>query len=122
MPKEFSRALRLAEQIHRDLSVLISRELKDPRVGMVTIGEVEVSPDLSHAKIYYTVMGELGDPEATQEGLERAKGFLRSRLGKGLRVRFTPELHFIYDKTEENSSKLEALIAKARARDEQGTE
>ncbi|HFD87875.1 MAG TPA: 30S ribosome-binding factor RbfA [Gammaproteobacteria bacterium] len=120
MPKDYSRALRLAEQIHRDLSVLISREVKDPRVGMVTIGDVEVSSDLSHAKVYYTLLGGLGDPEETQLGLEKASGFLRSRLGKALRVRFTPELHFIHDETEERGQALEALIAKARARDEQG--
>jgi ribosome-binding factor A len=115
MSREYPRALRLAEQIHRDLAELISREVKDPRVGMVTIHELEVSPDLTHAKIYYTLLS--GDVEETQAGLEKAKGFLRSRLGKGLRVRFTPELHFIHDETATRSAELEALIAKARARD-----
>ncbi len=117
MPREYPRALRLAEQIHRDLAELIAREVKDPRVGMVTINEVEVSPDLTHAKIYYTLLS--GDAEETRHGLERAKGFLRSRLGKELRIRFTPELRFIYDETEEKSAELEALIARARARDRQ---
>ena len=117
MPREYPRALRLAEQIHRDLAELIAREVKDPRVGMVTINEVEVSPDLTHAKVYYTLL--TGDAEETRQGLEKAKGFLRSRLGKALRIRFTPELHFIYDETEEKSAELEALIARARARDRQ---
>ncbi len=118
MPREYPRALRLAEQIHRDLAQLVSREIKDPRVGMITIEEVEVSPDLSHAKVYYTLFADQGDPVETQAGLDRAKGFLRSRLGKALRVRFTPELHFIYDETAEKAKELEALIAKARAKDE----
>ncbi len=117
MPQEFSRHQRLAEQIHRELAELIRRELKDPRVGMVTIGEVEVSPDLSVAKIYYTVFGDQEAQKNSQEGLECASGFLRSRLGKSLHTRVTPELRFIFDDSPQQGDHLEALIAKARARD-----
>jgi len=117
MSQEFSRGQRLAEQIHRDLAELIRRELKDPRVGMVTIGEVEVSPDLSHAKIYYTVLGDEAEQENSQKGLLRASGFLRSQLGKRLRTRITPELHFIFDDSPQRGDYIDALIAKARAKD-----
>ena len=117
MPKEFSRGQRLAEQIHRELAELIRRELKDPRVGMVTIGEVEVSSDLSHAKIYYTVLGDEAAQQNSQEGLARASGFLRSQLGKNLRTRVTPELHFVFDDSPQRGDYLDKLIAKARAKD-----
>jgi ribosome-binding factor A len=115
MPREFSRTLRLAEQIHRELAELL-RKVKDPRVGEVTIGDVEVSKDLQHAKVYFTVF----DPaaaQASQQGLNHAAGFLRRELGKGLHVRIVPELRFIYDETEERSARLSALIDKAVRRD-----
>jgi ribosome-binding factor A len=115
MPREFSRTLRLGEQIHRELAMLL-RKVKDPRVGAVTIGEVEVSKDLQHAKVYFTVL----DPEAvpeTSRGLARASGFLRRELGRGLRTRVVPELHFIYDETEERSARISALIDAALRRD-----
>ncbi|MGV6816791.1 MAG: 30S ribosome-binding factor RbfA [Thiotrichales bacterium] len=113
MPKEFSRTLRLGEQIHRELSVLLSREVKDPGMGLTTISEVEVSSDLGHAKVYYTVLGDESQKDSTARALERAKGYLRGQLGKGLHTRITPELHFIYDETEERGAELEMLIAKA---------
>lgn len=117
MPNEFSRTERLSAQIHRALSVIISQQLKDPRVGMITVSEVEVSSDLSYAKIYYTMFGDLGSPEETQVGLKQAGGFLRSQLSKVLTTRSTPELKFIYDDTPERGDHMEALIARARARD-----
>jgi ribosome-binding factor A len=118
MPEK-PRALRLGQQIHRALSELISRELKDPRVGMVTIGDVVVSGDLAHAKVYYTLLGDSQERETTQLGLDKASGFLRGKLGKYLRSRLTPDLHFIYDDTEESSLQLEALIREAREQDRQ---
>ncbi len=110
--------LRVGEQIRRELSRLISREVKDPRVGMVTVSDVEVSGDFSHARVYYTLLGEdEGDREASQQGLERAAGFLRGRLGRAIKLRHVPQLHFIYDTTAEEGDRLEALIAAARKRD-----
>ncbi len=117
MPRDYPRTLRLGEQIRRELAMLIDRELKDPRIGMVTINDVEVSADLAHAKVYYTVLGDAVAREQTREGLEKASGFLRGRLGKILHTRVTPELHFIYDETEERGRRLDDLIARARAED-----
>ena len=117
MPNEFSRKERLAAQIQKELSAIISNQLKDPRVGMLTLSEVQVSPDMSHAKVYYTLFGDHGSPEETQQGLKKASGFLRSALSKTLSTRTTPELKFIYDETPEKGDHMEALIARARARD-----
>ena len=86
---------------------------------MVTIGDVVVSGDLAHAKVYYTLLGDLQERESTQLGLEKASGFLRGKLGKYLRSRLTPDLNFIYDDTEESSLQLEALIREAREQDRQ---
>lgn len=86
---------------------------------MVTIGDVVVSGDLAHARVYYTLLGDPSIRQSTQEGLEKASGFLRGKLGKYLHSRLTPNLSFIYDETEESSERLDALIRKARDLDRQ---
>ena len=114
MPKRSStpnRGFRVADQIQRDLSELIARELKDPRVGMVTINAVEVTPDYAHAKVFFSLL--TGDPEQTQQGLNQAAGFLRSGLFKRLHIHTVPTLHFVYDRTSEKAADMNALIAKA---------
>lgn len=113
MPREFSRTLRVGEQIRRELAELI-RKVKDPRVGNVTFGEVEVSKDLAHAKVYFTVLG--GGAEQAREsaqGLNHAAGFLRRELGRVMRLRIVPELRFVYDDTQEKGARLSALIDQA---------
>ncbi|MGF1642150.1 MAG: 30S ribosome-binding factor RbfA [Thiotrichales bacterium] len=117
--KEYSRTQRLGEQIHRELSELLLREVKDPRVGMVTIGAVEVSSDLSSAKVYYTAMGGDATRAETQAGLNRASGFLRSQLAHRLNIRQTPILRFLFDESAERGMRLDALISAARAADDQ---
>jgi len=84
---------------------------------MITISEVEVTQDLSYAKVYYTLFGDSHEPEETQAGLTKASGYLRSALSKSLSIRTTPQLKFIHDDTPERGDHLEALIARARARD-----
>jgi ribosome-binding factor A len=116
MPQEYSRTLRIGEQIRRELADLI-RKLKDPRVGMVTITDVEVSKDLSHAKIFYTVLGEEEVIRNTQIGLQHAAGFLRRELGRVLKVRITPHLHFFYDETQLRGNRIDQLIDQALASD-----
>jgi ribosome-binding factor A len=116
MPQEYSRTLRIGEQIRRELADQI-RKLKDPRVGMVTITDVEVSKDLSHAKIFYTVFGEEQEIKDTQTGLQNAAGFLRRELGRVLKVRITPNLHFFYDDTQLRGNKIDQLIDQALASD-----
>jgi ribosome-binding factor A len=115
MPKRAStkpnRGFQIADQIQRDLSELIARELKDPRVGMVTINAVEVTPDYAHAKVFYSIL--TGDPEGTQEALSQAAGFLRNGLFKRLHIHTVPTLHFQFDRTTERAADMNALIAKA---------
>jgi len=113
MAKDPSRLGRLADQIQRDLADLLRSELKDPRVGMITLTGVEVSNDYRHAKIFFTT---LGGPEIvlqTQEGLQRASGFLRSQLARGLTLRIVPELHFVHDESVERGVRLSKLIDEA---------
>ncbi len=107
------RLRRVADQIQRDLSQIVRSELKDPRVGMVTFTGVEVSSDLAHAKVYYTLLGDAADKEHTDKGLKRAAGFIRSMLGRKLSTHTTPELHFIYDESVERGVRLSRLIDEA---------
>ncbi len=107
------RGFRVADQIQRDLTELIARELKDPRVGMVTIQAVEVTPDYAHAKVFFSLLA--GDPVACTEGLNQAAGFLRAGLFKRLHIHTVPTLHFLFDRTTERASDMNALIAQAVA-------
>jgi ribosome-binding factor A len=114
MPKRASkpnRGFQVADQIQRDLSELVARELKDPRVGMVTINAVEVTPDYAHAKVFFSIL--VGDPQETEEALNQAAGFLRNHLFKRLHIHTVPTLHFHFDRTTERAADMNALIAKA---------
>lgn len=117
MPKSYSRTLRIADQIQRELADLIRNELKDRRVGMITLTDVEVSQDYAHAKIFYTTLGSKEDNFLTDKGLEHATGFLRSQLSHRLRLRVVPQLHFIYDESVERGIRLSQLIDKAVEQD-----
>jgi ribosome-binding factor A len=108
-----NRAFKVADQIQRDLTELIARELKDPRVGMVTIQSVEVTPDYAHAKVFFSLLQ--GDPVETQVGLTQAAGFLRAGLFKRLHIHTVPTLHFVFDRTTERAADMNALIAQAVA-------
>ena len=118
MPKDYSRALRIADQIQRDLAELIRNELKDKRVGMITLTGVEVSQDYGHAKVYYTTLGSAEENFLTEQGLQHAAVFLRSQLSQRLRLRVVPLLHFIYDRSIEHGIHLSQLIDKAVEQDE----
>ena len=108
-----NRGFRVADQIQRDLAELIARELKDPRVGMVTLNSVEVTPDYAHAKVFFSLL--TGDPQETEDALNHAAGHLRNGLFKRLHIHTVPTLHFIFDRTTERASDMNALIAKAVA-------
>ena len=116
------RGVRVADQIQRYLAEIIAQELKDPRVGMVTITEVQVTPDYAHAKVYFTTLND--DPEAirlTLAGLHKAAGFIRGQLGRRLTIHTTPELHFVHDTSTARGMELSKLIDQAnasRARDD----
>ncbi|MEI7466125.1 MAG: 30S ribosome-binding factor RbfA [Burkholderiales bacterium] len=107
-----NRSFRVADQIQRDVAELI-RDLKDPRVGMVTVNAVEVTPDYAHATIYFSVL--MGDPQECAEGLNEAAGFIRNGLFKRLSIHTVPTLHFQFDKTTERAADMSALIARANA-------
>lgn len=115
MPKDYSRSSRVVEQIKRELAELIRLEVKDPRVGFVTITDVEITADYAHAKVFFSSLKGQVEAEAIQEGLRRASGFLRRELGRRVRIHTTPELHFVYDNSMEEGSRLSALIDKAMA-------
>lgn len=107
--KRSGRPQKLGDLIQRELSELLQRELRDPRVGMITITGVDVSPDISHAKILYTTLDPAHVPDAAK-GLRRAAGFLRSRLAKRIKLYSTPELRFEYDESVERGDRLSRLI------------
>lgn len=108
-----NRGFRVADQIQRDLAELIARDLKDPRVGMVTLNSVEVTPDYAFAKVFFSVLG--GDPIETERALNHAAGHLRSGLFKRLRIHTVPTLRFVFDSTTEHAVAMDALINRAVA-------
>ena len=107
-----NRSFRVADQIQRDVAELI-RELKDPRIGMLTIHAVDVTPDYAHAKVYFSLL--VGAPEACEEALNEAAGYLRNGLFKRLQIHTVPTLHFHFDRTTERAAELSLLIAEANA-------
>lgn len=121
MAKEYSRTQRIGDQMQRELAQLIRREVKDPRLGLVTITAVDVSRDLSHAQVYVTVMGQDGNDEVAQsiKVLNTAAGFLRMQIGREMKLRTVPQLHFRYDESVSRGAHLSALIERAVAEDSQ---
>lgn len=116
MARDFNRSERVAGQLRRDLARLIQQEVKDPEVGFVSLSDVEVSRDLSHAKVFITVF----DPDkapVSLKALRRAAPFLRSRLARAMRMRHVPELHFLHDDSVEQGSHIDELIARALSTD-----
>jgi ribosome-binding factor A len=107
-----NRSFRVADQIQRDLALLV-RELKDPRVGLLTINGVEVSPDYVHATVRFSLL--VGDPAECETALNEAAGFLRNGLFKRLAIHTVPTLHFQFDRTTERAAELNALIRDANA-------
>ncbi len=110
------RGLRVADQIQRDLAEIIAFELKDPRVGMITITEVQVTPDYAHAKVFFTMLSENKDAiQNTVAGLSKAAGFIRGHLGRRLTIHTIPELHFVHDASTARGMELSRLIDEANA-------
>lgn len=119
MPREFKRTDRVADFLRRELARQIQFEVKDPRLGFININDVEVSKDLSHAKIYFTVVGAKTEAEGHQAAdvLNKAAGFLRRQLAADNTMRTTPQLHFYYDRSSIAGGQLASLIDKAVASD-----
>lgn len=105
-----NRVTRMQEEIRREVSHIIQRKVKDPRLGFVSVTDVEVSNDLSHCKIFVSVLGDEHEREQTMAGLTKATGFIRTEIGKGIKLRHVPEIVFHYDTSLEHGSKIEALL------------
>ncbi|MEU4842833.1 30S ribosome-binding factor RbfA [Nocardia testacea] len=118
-----ARARRLAKRISAIVATAIEYEIKDPRLRFVTVTDAKVTGDLRDATVFYTVMGETVDAEpdydAAAAGLEKAKGVLRSKVGAGTGVKFTPTLGFVLDTVPDSARQMEDLLARARAADDE---
>ena len=108
------RAERLRELIKSEFGQILQRDLKDPRIGFVSVTDVEVSNDYSHVKIFVSIMGNEEAKQQTMEGLESAKGFIRTELGKRIRLRHTPEVHLIADNSIERGSRIFELLEEVK--------
>ncbi len=113
--KSFSRSTRVAQQLQRALSELIRRDVRDPRLGMVTLTEVRMASDLSYARIFYSTIG--GDESKAQEILDSAADMLRGPVGRSLGIRHSPELRFVRDELIQNGARMSALISNAVKQD-----
>ena len=117
MKKHSQRAQRVGEQIQRELAELLREHVKDPRVGRVTVTGVEVSPDLSHAKVFITHLAGIEHADEAVQALQRTAGFLRSELSHRMQLYSVPQLHFVYDDSIESGMRLSQLIDDAVAAD-----
>jgi ribosome-binding factor A len=122
MPREFSRSQRLGAQVLRILSELLRVETKDPRLSNVSLTAVDLSRDLGVAKVYYSLLNPDDDPRPVQEGLQRASGFLRGRLGKTLEIRHVPELRFQHDDSIAHGVEMSRLIDSAGKSGREGSQ
>jgi ribosome-binding factor A len=115
MPKDYSRTQRVADYLRRELAGVIQLELRDPRIGMLSVTDVEVSRDMAYAKVYYTSMtaDSAVDAKESTEVLNNAAGFLRGQIAKSSTLRITPRLRFFYDSSVGRGRELSDLIAKA---------
>ncbi|ANB58664.1 ribosome-binding factor A [Anoxybacillus sp. B7M1] len=104
------RATRIGEQMKKELSDIIGRKLKDPRIGFVTVTDVRVTGDLQQAKVYISVLGDEEQRQNTLKGLAKAKGFIRSEIGQRIRLRKTPEIYFEIDESIDYGNRIESLI------------
>lgn len=114
MPAEFSRTRRVGEQIQRDLAELIRSEIRDPRLGMVTVNHVDVSRDMGHARVYITVLGEQESREISLSILNKMAGYLRGQIGRRMKIRMIPELKFLYDESIDRGARIDSLLKSAK--------
>ena len=113
MPREFSRNQRLSNEVLRTLNELLRFETKDPRLDGVSLTAIDLSRDLSVARVYFSMLDPAADPETVLEGLQSAAGFLRGKLGGAIKIRHVPELRFLHDDSAEHGAKISQLIDSA---------
>jgi ribosome-binding factor A len=112
-----SRPERVAQSVQQLLGEIFARGMRDPRIGLVTITGVKMSPDLREARVYWTVHGDAGQRQHTAKGLDNARGFLRRELGRELQLRVVPDLHFTYDEAIDRGERIEQLIKQVHDHD-----
>ena len=117
MPRDYARSRRVGEQMQRLLGEVLLRDVKDPRVDGVSITAVEVSRDLSHANVWFSLLDPAADPAPAGEALSRASGLIRGKLGRAMYIRHVPALHFRHDESVERGARLSELIDRAVAAD-----
>ncbi len=125
MAKEFSRSRRVAQQLQQEIARILQRDVKDPRVGMVTVSSIDVSRDLAYAKVYVTFFNIDNDEARIKEGieaLESASGYIRSLVGSAMKLRIVPELRFLYDNTLVEGMRMSNLVSEVRSKDKQKQE
>lgn len=118
MPREFSRNQRLGNQVLRTLNELLRFESKDPRLKMVSLNSLDLSRDLSVARVSFSLLDPNGDPAPVKAGLDKASGFLRSSLGREIKIRHVPELRFRHDDSAAEAQRISSLIAGAMGSDQ----
>lgn len=120
MSREFKRSDRVAQELKKEVAIILQREVKDPRIGMVTVSDVEVSRDLAYAKIFVTFLFDSDQAAIEQgmEGLEKASPYIRSLVGKAMRLRIVPELRFIYDESLVEGMRMSNLVSNVIRQDE----
>lgn len=111
------RANRVAEQMKKELGEIIGQKIKDPRIGFVTVTDVEVTGDLQHATIYISVLGKESEKKDTLRGLNQAKGYIRTEIGQRIRLRITPELKFEFDTSVAYGTRIESLLKQVKNED-----
>ena len=119
----FKRADRVSEAIKREVSVMLTQEVKDPGIHFVTVTDVETTDDLRYAKIFVSIMGDEKTRQDSMKGLERAKGFLRAEIGRRLQLRYTPEIQFRLDKSLDHAMRIKGLLNQLKSsREKDGNE
>ncbi|UAY78472.1 30S ribosome-binding factor RbfA [Pasteurella canis] len=121
MAREFKRSDRVAQEIQKEIAVILQREVKDPRIGMVTVSDVEVSSDLAYAKVFVTFLFDHDEAaiETGMKGLDKASPYIRSLLGKAMRLRIVPEIRFVYDRSLIEGMRMSNLVTNVVRQDEE---
>jgi len=121
MAREFKRSDRVAQELQKEIAVILQREVKDPRIGMVTVSDVEVSKDLAYAKIFVTFLFDHDEAAIAQgmKGLEKASPYIRTLVGKAMRLRIVPELRFVYDQSLVEGMRMSNLVSDVIRKDEE---
>lgn len=113
MPRRYRRTDRVDQLLKEEIARVVREDIKDPRIGFTTVMDVASSPDLRHARVFVSVLGEEAEKQATLAVLRQASGFVRARVGQAVTLKFLPEIHFVLDRTLEQAARIEALLDEA---------